>query len=98
MPINPEHEEFGPTDGDSRWFNRAPEVLETPALVVRQRWMCPLRSCSGEMVFNGSAWGAGADGKSRGWHHTCSVCGFTAALVDQKFPQFVLKDVPGGPV
>ena len=64
---------FGDTIAGSRWFNGAPSVSVSGGEVV---WNCPSTGCNGHMRFNGSVWATG----SPGYHHTCTNCGFTAAL------------------
>lgn len=48
-----------------------------------QKWLCPNRECAGEMKDSGWTWPTG----DPGYHHTCSVCGFTAAIHGATYPR-----------
>lgn len=77
-----EHEQFGKTITGSRWFNQEPEIVERPVRTFEQRWLCPMDECSGQMVYNGMSWPMNPPG----YHHTCSECGFTAAIHGKRYP------------
>lgn len=81
-----EHDKFGKPIGGSRWFNQEPEVRRTEVKTFREEWMCPCDGCPGEMTFNGMSWPTGGPR----YHHTCHVCGFTAA-VHANYPRVVTK-------
>lgn len=63
----------GETIAGSRWFKGVPTVVIVESEVA---WHCPTTDCDGVMKFNGSVWPTGVPG----YHHTCTVCGFTAAI------------------
>ncbi len=68
---------FGSRCGTSRWFEGTPEVVVLDGFVV---WRCPT-GCGGHMGYNGADWMT----VPVGHHHTCDVCGFTAAIKAAKF-------------
>lgn len=78
----PEWDEFGEQCAGSRWFNREPTLVKSEVRVFEERWSCPCVGCDGEMKFNGMTWPTG----DPGYHHTCSRCGFTAAIHGAKYP------------
>lgn len=84
--INPEHERFGRTIAGSRWFNGKPFITVRSVTPVQENWRCPLVDCNGFMVYNGSQWPMSPPG----YHHTCSACGFTAAI-HEKYPRIVYR-------
>lgn len=73
-----EWKKFGDPVTGSRWFRGVPAVEVRAGEVV---WACPTAECNGSMEFNGSAWPTG----SYGYHHTCSECGFAAAIHGARF-------------
>lgn len=84
---NPEHEKFGRTITGSRWFNGNPFVIVRSVTPVEENWACPIAGCTeGIMVYNGMQWPVNPPG----YHHTCSKCGFTAA-VHEKYPRVVYR-------
>lgn len=83
--MDKDHEKFGASIAGSRWFNVEPRIEEKRMVPVQQRWLCPIEECEGEMVFNGMTWPTG----DPGYHHTCSKCGFTAAIRGATYPQVV---------
>ncbi|WP_241299363.1 hypothetical protein [Burkholderia stabilis] len=74
-PVNEPQEwrGFGDPIAGSRWFNGVPTVALSDGEVV---WNCPATKCDGTLKFNGSIWPTGTPG----YHHTCTSCGFTAAI------------------
>ena len=82
-------DDFGTPIGGTRWFNGEPTLSESPVQTIRQRWICPMSDCGGEMVFNGFTWPTG----NPGYHHTCNKCAFTAAVHGVKYPRVTYKDV-----
>lgn len=84
--------EFGTTIGNSRWFNQEPKVKRIEVKTFRETWMCPCDGCSGEMTFNGMTWPTG----DPGYHHTCSICEFTAA-VHVTYPRVVSASASNEP-
>lgn len=85
--VNPEWEQFGESCAGSRWFNGKPEVSERLVQTYEQRWLCPVKPCDGEMQFSGMVWPTG----DPGYHHTCSKCGFKAAVCGGMYPRTVTK-------
>ena len=85
------HEKFGSpimtSQGPSRWFRGEPEISEVHMATFEQRWMCPMDNCNGEMQYNGSQWPMSPPG----YHHTCTECGFTAALCGVSYPRNVYR-------
>ena len=81
--MKPEWNEFGKQCANSRWFRGEPLLIERPVRTYEQRWMCPVKPCDGEMRYNGMMWPT-AD---PGYHHTCSKCGFTAAITGAQYPR-----------
>lgn len=73
-------DDFGSPVGGSRWFSGEPVVKKTPGRPLRVTWQCPL--CSGEMRYNGLIWPTG----DPGYHHTCTVCGFSAVIKGKQYP------------
>ena len=57
-----------------------------------QRWLCPNRECAGEMKDAGWMWPT----FDPGHHHTCSECGFTAAIKGCTYPRRI-SDERGQP-
>jgi hypothetical protein len=78
--------EFGEPCGNSRWFNREPNITRIDVKTFRELWPCPC-DCDGQMIFNGQVWSTNPPG----YHHTCSRCGFTAA-VHTKYPRITHGD------
>jgi hypothetical protein len=76
-----------PWSGQTSWFSGEPEVVEKELVPYRRVWLCPEDDCDGEMKFNGFTWPT-AD---PGYHHTCTKCGFTAA-VHAKYPGVGYKE------
>lgn len=66
----------------SEWFGGAPTLKKQPMQTVRVTWPCPKEGCEGEMQFNGYTWLTNPGG----YHHTCTVCKYTAALSGKKYP------------
>lgn len=56
----------------SRWFRPEPNIVEG-------RWRCPHNDCDGYMISNGSVWPMNPPG----YHHSCTACGFTAAIKEK---------------
>ena len=83
--MNEEHEKFGSSCGNSRWFNASPKIKESRMIPVQQIWPCPIDGCKGEMEYNGSMWAT----CEAGYHHTCSKCNFTAAIKGARYPRIV---------
>jgi hypothetical protein len=79
---NPEHEKFGGTISGSRWFKGEPKITTKRMYPVQARWLCPIEGCDGEMKYAGWTWPVNPPG----YHHTCHVCGFTAAIHGKKYP------------
>jgi len=78
---------IGTVNGTCRWFNGKPRVVGAEVKTVRERWLCPLEGCSGEMVSTGMMWPTGPGG----YHHTCTECGLTAALSGVEYPRIVYE-------
>ncbi len=76
-------EDFGRTIAGSRWFKGPVTTLVRKKMIpVEVRWMCPMDGCDGEMEDNGMRWPMNI----MGYHHTCTKCGFTAALSGKSYP------------
>jgi len=82
---NPEHDKFGNYCAGSRWFNGEPEVTCKPVVPRRATWGCPIDGCNGTMEFNDMS-------RLTGYHHTCTQCGFTAAIKHKKYPCITYED------
>lgn len=81
--------QFGSRCGGSRWFNQDPQTREQPMRAVRVTWPCPVHPCEGEMVYNGMSWPTG----DPGYHHTCTICKFTAAIHGHRYPAIEYRPV-----
>jgi hypothetical protein len=81
---------FGQPIAGSRWFNGEPNVTRDAMIPVRLRWLCPIESCGGEMIFNGMTWPTG----DPGYHHTCNKCEFTAAVHGRRYPSIAYEPAP----
>jgi hypothetical protein len=79
-----EHEQFGKTIANSRWFKGEPSTTRKRLIPYREIWNCPIDGCDGEMIATGEAWPFNPPG----YHHRCSKCGFTAA-VHARYPRIV---------
>lgn len=79
---NDKWNEFGAACAGSRWFRGEPNLKKTPMRPVNVTWPCPVTPCDGEMRFNGMMWPTG----DPGYHHTCTKCGFKAAIKGNKYP------------
>jgi len=70
------------------WYRGEPEIESRKVYPVREVWKCPKSDCDGEMEFNGASWPT-AD---PGYHHTCTKCGYTAAIHGKGFPRINYKE------
>lgn len=75
---------------ESGWFKGEVVLTRTPLWPVRVRWPCPVDGCSGEMKINGFVWPTIPEG----YHHTCTICGFTAAISGKRYPAVEYEEVP----
>lgn len=91
MPTERNDAQFGEPISGSRWFTGEMRILRKRKIPVIVRWLCPYPDCEGEMQPNGTIWPTG----DPGIHHTCAVCGFTAAVHD-RFPKVEYEDTPDG--
>lgn len=84
-------EQFGNTIAGSRWFKGEPQITRRVMRPVQERWLCPHDGCDGEMLSSGWNWPTNPPG----YHHTCTVCGFTAApMSGQHFPRITYEEDP----
>lgn len=89
MPSMKNPDAFGSPIGNSRWLKGEPTLIETPMQPVRVIWPCPMDECAGEMEFNGCTWPMSIPG----YHHSCSKCGFTAAIAGKKYPTIEYREI-----
>lgn len=84
---NPEHDKFGDEIGGSRWFKGEANIVSKVVVSIEEKWICPIAGCGGEMEFNGMTWPCNPPG----FHHTCDICGFTAAISGKRYPTIVYR-------
>lgn len=63
------------------WGEQEPTFIKTELVPVKIELQCP-KCKEGTMDFNGAGW----PGEPPAFHHTCTKCGYTAALPGAQFP------------